>query len=150
MKGLKIANRRVIKRNLKGLSFSLKNGMWNGKGLDFGAEPPVYLYKTLLSTTANTSPSPHSRANMRIAHFFSSLWKIHNWDYQTWKWYLTYKNTKRIKIRTCREIDNKRTLSALQVLYCLCSTVFRLITFFIMNKRIVTSLDYKSKKSNEY
>ena len=57
---------------------------------------------------------------------------------------------KGIKIPTCREIDNKRTLSAPQVLYCLCSTVFRLITFFILHKKIATSLEYKSKKSNEY
>ena len=121
--------------------FSLKNGMWMGKGLDFGAEPPVYLYKTLLSTTANTTLSP---ANMRIALFFSSLRKIHKWlpDMK-----MIFKG---IKIPTCREIDNKRTLSATQVLYCLCSTLFRLITFFISHKTIATSLDYKSKKSNEY
>lgn len=149
MEGLKIANRRVIKR--RGYLFSKKKMVCEReRGWTLGRCLPVYPHKILLSTTATTSPSPNSPANMRIAHFFSSMWKIHKWDYQTLKWYLTYKNTKGIKIPTCREIDNKSTLSAPQVLYCLCSTVFRLITFFILHKRIATSLDYKWKKSNEY
>lgn len=64
---------------------------------------------------------------------------------------------KGIKIPTCREIDNKRTLSAPQVLYCLCSTVFRLITFFIMNKglqRVLTTsqkgVTNINKKDNDH
>ena len=134
----------------EGGTFSPKNGMWKGKGLDLGAEPPRIPVQDFAEYPQQTPPPPPNPRKHANSPFFYEFVKNPQVGLPDMKWHLTYKNTKGIKIPTCREIDNKRTLSATQVLYCLCSTLFRLITFFILHKTIATSLDYKSKKSNEY